>query len=137
MIKDSIFENELYEIANEIVGIAGKNSDRNYNEYGEEFIEFAMYITNIDKEEIITRWKSWIKSYMEFSKYQFKGSAYDTEKPLRIFWRARPEIIGKTYGEVVLYARLCISNNTLKTIQALIDENNPPWGQLRVINKEE
>lgn len=113
--------NKLYEIANEMVGIVGKESDGSCNEYGEEFVEFVMCITNIDKEEIITKWKNWIKAYMEFSKYQFKGSTYDTKKPLKIFWRIRPEIIGKTYGEVVLYARLCISNNTLKTIQVLKD----------------
>lgn len=107
-------EDKLYKIANEMVGIVEKESNGSCNEYGEEFIEFATYITEMKEEEIIKLWSDWIKAYMTFSKYNFRGRVLDNiYEPLKIFWRVKPEIIVKQYERkiVLLYARLCISNH--------------------------
>jgi hypothetical protein len=104
--------NFLYDIANKIVGNIGGSTNR-------EDIEFALRFEDAEKAKEI--WIEWVNAYKKFARYNFnEGKLSDIDKPLKIYWKKRPEIFAYTNGKptknlsskdggLVLYARLLIS----------------------------
>lgn len=99
--------------ANQIVGAVGSVATDYYdcaeNEHKEKFVEFCAPFNS----EVHLRglWENWIRSYMDFVKYQLRGEVGAVNNPMKLYWRVTPEIADAgDGGERLCYARLLISN---------------------------
>ncbi len=113
-MKNFLLTDELYDVANRIVGRVGESTvgkEKRYSVTGEDYVEFAMYFT--DKNKVLPIWEKWIKAYKDFAKYTFPSYEYKIYdgKPLAIYWRALPDVreYDNKPGTYILYARLLIS----------------------------
>jgi hypothetical protein len=101
-------ENELYNIANEIVGNVGPSTIVATAITGEKYIVF--YLMTKDKNEICSVFRKWIESYVDFKKLaKPEGDFFDRNPKLTIFWRRKPKIKKDDDGVFLVYARLLIS----------------------------
>jgi hypothetical protein len=98
-------EQTLYDRANKIVGWVGNPSDSMLSETGQEFLETVIMFR--DHEELLEKWEKWIEAYKITAKNTFINKVSDSEKPVKIYWRMKPEIMK---DKQALYARLLISN---------------------------
>jgi len=104
-------QNRMFVVANNLVGKMGKPTSDRMSVTGEEYVEFV-YKTK-DLSTILPKWKDWINGYCVFAKNCMKGRVEDTNAPLHIYWRVKPEI-KKYESKFYVYARLLISTLTAK-----------------------
>ncbi len=109
---------ELYHIANKIVGKVGKSTKKSLSITGEVYVEFAMYFT--DKNKVLPIWTEWVNAYKGFAKYKYPSYEHKiyNGQPLTIYWRVLPQIreISNEPGKYVLRARLLISGRGKTTL---------------------
>jgi len=100
--------NNLYNIANEIVGNVGESTTTALSVTGEHYITFGMRFK--DESELSSCWKNWVMAYKEFAKYKKdQGRLVYNGEALTIYWRMPPEIQEDPDGQCFLYAILLIS----------------------------
>lgn len=96
---------QLYWVANEIIGQVGESSNCYCGETREDFQEVVIVFE--DAWDLLDKWIYWIKGYKAFAECQFKGCVNWTLHPLTIYWNTKPEFLKHRKG---LYARLLVTN---------------------------
>jgi hypothetical protein len=106
-------ENEIYNIANEIVGNVGPSTATAQAVTDERYISF--YFITKDKDEISSVFRNWIKSYVDFTKLaKPEGALFNRDPKLTIFWRRKPGIQADDDGSFLVSTRLLISRLDFK-----------------------
>ena len=104
--------NQMYKMANDLVGNVGESTDTNLSVTNEEYVEY-IYLTT-DENEILPAWENWIKAYITFIPSRFNNYTSWFFAPLSIHWGTKPKIHIEVKGLYQCYARLLITNLSKK-----------------------
>jgi len=121
---------EMYSVANEIVGNVGPKIDKTFaRDFTEFIVSFIIDRDELNTDEIIATWTKWINSYCIFAKYSVPETLLILDNPdIVVRWLLPPRIYkdGLTWnGELIPYPKKYRITAYLAIVRSDYDYRHP------------